>query len=415
MSVSKKKTYVHKEKITKQLYEGESSPIKRYMDFFVGLQGIYALLKFEFITVLFGTLSGALGLLSRKKLYPCLFKRVGRNVLWGRNIALRHPTNIVVGDNVAVDDNCILDARGAGEEGIKIGEDVVIARDTIVQGKCSWVKIGNRSNIGSQCQLSSAGGIELGNCVGIAGQCYIGGGRYGTEDTDTPMMDQGPFSQGPVIIGDDVWVGAGAIILDGVRIGKGCFIGAGAVISDDIEDYTIVAPYQKLVKLPRKLQKKSELVGKVNDKDAPKDPVEKIFATELPEQPISGPSVEKQIEKPSGEFIEKPGAPKDDKSGNAKTEKVKNAIYDAVDEINMQVPKEQRVIKSGSTVLFISSSSAENSLDSLGILNFVVATEQKIEEQFGVTINLADDQLILRDDKPFRSIQALTEYISQIL
>jgi acyl carrier protein len=228
-------------------------------------------------------------------------------------------------------------------------------------------------------------------------------------------MDQGPFSQGPVIIGDDVWVGAGAIILDGVRIGKGCFIGAGAVISDDIEDYTIVAPYQKLVKLPRKLQKKSELVGKVNDKDAPKDPVEKIFATELPEQPISGPSVEKKIEKPSGEFIEKPGAPKDDKSGNAKTEKVKNAIYDAVDEINMQVPKEQRVIKSGSTVLFISSSSAENSLDSLGILNFVVATEQKIEEQFGVTINLADDQLILRDDKPFRSIQALTEYISQIL
>ncbi|MCD4734465.1 MAG: acyltransferase, partial [Bacteroidales bacterium] len=306
MSVSKKKTYVHKEKITKKLYEGEASSIKRYKDFFVGVEGISALLKFECITVLFGTLPGALGLLLRKKLYPCLFKSVGRNVLWGRNIVLRHPTNIVVGDNVAIDDNCILDARGAGEEGITIGEDVIIARDTIVQGKCSWVKIGNRSNIGSQCQLSSAGGIELGNCVGIAGQCYIGGGRYGTENTNIPMMDQGPFSQGAVIIGDDGWVGAGAIILDGVRIGKGCFIGAGAVISDDIKDYTIVAPYQKLVKLPRKSQKESELVGKVKDKDAQKGPVEKISALDLPEQPISGPSVEKQTEKP--------GAPKGDKS-----------------------------------------------------------------------------------------------------
>ena len=111
----------------------------------------------------------------------------------------------------------------------------------------------------------------------------------------------------------------------------------------------------------------------------------------------------------------KPGELNGEQLGDAKTRRVNKAIYDAVDEINMQLPKEQRVIKSGDTVLFISSSSAENSLDSLGILNFVVATEQKIEEEFGITINLADEQLIIRDDNPFRSIQALTEYIAQIL
>jgi hypothetical protein len=48
-------------------------------------------------------------------------------------------------------------------------------------------------------------------------------------------------SKGPVIVGNDVWVGAGAIILSGVKIGSGAIVGAGAVVVNDVPPYAIVA------------------------------------------------------------------------------------------------------------------------------------------------------------------------------
>jgi len=48
------------------------------------------------------------------------------------------------------------------------------------------------------------------------------------------------FSKGDVVIGNDVWIGYGAIILSGVRIGDGAVVAAGAVVTTDIEPYTIV-------------------------------------------------------------------------------------------------------------------------------------------------------------------------------
>ena len=65
------------------------------------------------------------------------------------------------------------------------------------------------------------------------------------------MRDQGLYSKGPVIIEDDVWLGAGVIVQDGVRIGKGCVVGAGAVVREDLPAFTVAVPHQRLVMLPR--------------------------------------------------------------------------------------------------------------------------------------------------------------------
>ena len=55
---------------------------------------------------------GALGLALRKTLYPLLLGACGRNVVFGQNVVLRHPHKIRIGDNVVIDDNCLLDAKG---------------------------------------------------------------------------------------------------------------------------------------------------------------------------------------------------------------------------------------------------------------------------------------------------------------
>jgi acetyltransferase-like isoleucine patch superfamily enzyme len=229
------------------------SALDKYRRFFVGHPGMLALLKFEIITSIAGPMPGALGYLLRKILFPRLFRRVGRGVQWGRNITLRHAFKIEIGDGTAIDDGCLLDARGVGEGEFIIGNDVLIARGCTIQTKTDKgiIEIGDHCVISNNTTIAAGGGIRLGTYVMLAGHCYLGGSRYNTDDANTPMAKQGMYSKGPVVIEDDVWVGAAARILDGAHIGTGCIVGAGAVIQDRLPEYTVASPYQKLVMLPR--------------------------------------------------------------------------------------------------------------------------------------------------------------------
>lgn len=251
MDVARQEQVIHKEPVLKDINETGTSALEKYGHFFVGKPGLLAFLGYEWRMALLASMPGALGLLLRKIFYPALFKSAGSGVVWGRNIALRHPGKIRIGDRVGIDDDCLLDARGAGEEGIQIGDEVLIARASIIQAKTGPIRLGNRCSVGSQCQLSSVSGIFCGEGVMIGGQCYIGGGRYHIDRRDQFIMDQGLYSKGPVVIEDDVWIGAGVNVLDGVRIGRGSVIGSGAVVREDIPPYSVVTPYQKLVMLPR--------------------------------------------------------------------------------------------------------------------------------------------------------------------
>lgn len=233
------------------LFGRKGSAFQRYSDFFVGVPGFRAFLTYEVATVLAGSLPGAAGLWLRRLLFRSLFRKMGEEVLLGRSLSIRHPGKIEIGNRTAIDDLCILDARGAGPDGITIGEDVVIARNCAIQAKTSWIRIGNGCVIGNNCSLLSASGINIGNGVGIAGHCYIGGGRYRYENPDRPVMDQESFSKGSVVIEDNVWLGAGVTVLDGVRIARGAIIGAGAVVREDVPEKTVVTPHQKHVMLPR--------------------------------------------------------------------------------------------------------------------------------------------------------------------
>jgi acetyltransferase-like isoleucine patch superfamily enzyme len=225
--------------LAQQLNQDSESALARYQDKVLGNRKILSLLHYELLILSFGSLAGALGYVCRKKFYPKLFKQVGKGVIFGRNLALRHPNRIELGDRVAIDDDSLLDAGSPASAGIRIGNDVIISRNCVIQAKTAAVTIGDRTDIGCNTLLTASGGIEIGNSVLIAGNCYIGGGRYHTDRIDIPMMEQGLYTKGPVIIHDDVWLGAGATVLDGVTLGKGCVVGAGAVVTKDLPDYAI--------------------------------------------------------------------------------------------------------------------------------------------------------------------------------
>jgi acetyltransferase-like isoleucine patch superfamily enzyme len=101
--------------------------------------------------------------------------------------------------------------------------------------------IGEDSDIGCHTVITSVSGIYLESSVLIAARCYIGGARYHTGNREVPILKQGVYSRGPIRIGSGSWIGAGAIVLDGVTIGKGCVIGAGSVVTKDVPDFWIAA------------------------------------------------------------------------------------------------------------------------------------------------------------------------------
>jgi acetyltransferase-like isoleucine patch superfamily enzyme len=235
------RTSVQKELLAQELQDRSTSLRARYQRKVLASGGLFALLQYEFITALASNAAGAVGYFLRKLLFPALLRSSGRSTIFGRGMVLRHPDRIDIGEGTAIDDNVMLEAGGGGEEGIRIGADVIISRGCVIQAKTAPVAIGDRSDIGCNVIISSISGVELGRAVLVGGNTYIGGGRYKTDDLDELMIDQGLESKGPVIIEDDVWLGAGVVVIDGSRIGHGSIVGSGAVVTGTIPPFSIAA------------------------------------------------------------------------------------------------------------------------------------------------------------------------------
>jgi acetyltransferase-like isoleucine patch superfamily enzyme len=209
--------------------------LAKYSALVVGRPGLIALIKHELVVTLTQWVPGALGLALRKVMYPWLLGRVGRGVVFGQNVVLRHPHKIRLGDNVVVDDNCLLDAKGATNTGITIGSGVFIGRNTICSSKDGDIEIGDRANIGFNCEVFSASRVSIGEGTLVAAYVYLVGGDHEASDRGREVLEQGRTSRG-ISIGAGSWIGAGATVLDGVSIGQRAVVGAHAVVRHDVPD-----------------------------------------------------------------------------------------------------------------------------------------------------------------------------------
>jgi acetyltransferase-like isoleucine patch superfamily enzyme len=100
--------------------------------------------------------------------------------------------------------------------------------------------IGNNCHIARRVTITAGGGVRLGDWVGIGPDAKIWSVNHRYSDPDTPYILQG-WDYAEVVIGDDVWIGANAFIMPGVRIGKGAIISAGTVLVRSVPDYAVVA------------------------------------------------------------------------------------------------------------------------------------------------------------------------------
>jgi acetyltransferase-like isoleucine patch superfamily enzyme len=234
-------------KAQEQLFDPRRSARQKYASLVVGRPGWRALLAHELITLVAQARPGALGLLLRRQLYPRLLGRCGRNVVFGQNVVLRHPHKISIGDNVVIDDNCLLDAKGDANTGITIGSGVFIGRNTILSCKNGDIEIADGANLGFNCEVFSASRVRIGRSALLAAYCYVIGGGHDYSDISRPILEQDRVSAG-VTVGDGVWMGAGAKVLDGVTVGANAIVGAGAVLRVAVPEFgVIVSARSKLV------------------------------------------------------------------------------------------------------------------------------------------------------------------------
>jgi acetyltransferase-like isoleucine patch superfamily enzyme len=241
-SVMKDPPVREKGSVQKALLDKKESAYKKYTDLFVGKKGIWYLFKYEFIITLFSWIPGALGFFLRKIFYRFLFGEVGRGVAFGRNMTIRHPHKISIGPNAFIDDGVVLDAKGEEEQGIVIGENVIIGRNTILSCKGGSIRLEDFANISANCSLLSESKIRIGRHTFLAGQCYlVAGGNHSFERTDIPIMFQPSVRKGGISIEEDCWLGASVVVLDGVSLAKGCVIGAGAVVTRSFPAFTVAA------------------------------------------------------------------------------------------------------------------------------------------------------------------------------
>lgn len=132
--------------------------------------------------------------------------------------------------------NCIVSPEAIFHpDSIRMGDRSFIAGGAIVRN--------GHIEMGAHCTINAyavvAGSVSMGDGVRIASHASLYGFNHGYASVEQPIYRQPHTSLG-IRIGDDVWIGANAVVLDGVRIGSHAIIAAGAVVTKDVPEYAIV-------------------------------------------------------------------------------------------------------------------------------------------------------------------------------
>ncbi len=213
----------------------------------------------QFLYALVGWVPTVIGLGLRGILYRLILHMDGWAAI-ENGVRLRFADNIRLGHGVYLDQGVYLHAC---PQGIEIGSNTIVMHGAILHVynfrnmPQSGIKIGRDSLVGEYSVIRGQGGVTIGDRVYTSPFSQIIAVNHVFEDPGRPFIEQGITAEG-IVIEDDVWIGASAVITDGVRVGKGSVVAAGAVVTRDVPPHTVVGG------VPAKLIKEitGEQVGK---------------------------------------------------------------------------------------------------------------------------------------------------------
>jgi len=221
---------------------GTGGAFQKYRVLNYGEMSLLKMFAAELCFFICGGLGGAIGLALRCKLYRLFFASVGKKVFFGRNVVIRHPQRIRIGDGVIIDDNCVIDAKGEDNEGITFGNNVFVGRNTIIYCKNGNIRFGDDVNVSTNCQFVASNDMTIGPKTVIGAYSYfLSGGGYDFSKDALPFAEQTGFmTSGPLTIGENCWIGARVTILDAACLGNRCVAAAGAVVTKPMPANTVV-------------------------------------------------------------------------------------------------------------------------------------------------------------------------------
>lgn len=123
--------------------------------------------------------------------------------------------------------------------GVSVGQHSFIDHGVVIRAHGGRINIGDNTYINAYSVLIGGGNITIGDNTLIATSAIIVASNHIFAEKKQLINNQGLSTKG-IVIGNDVWIGAGARILDGVVIGNGAVIGAGAVVTRDVPNYAVV-------------------------------------------------------------------------------------------------------------------------------------------------------------------------------
>ena len=212
---------------------------------------------------LLGWIPGVIGIGLRGVAYKPLLKSNGLPMI-EHGVRLVQPANVHLGRGVYIDHGVYLNAT---PNGIRIGDASFIMHGSVLNVfnfrnlPQAGITIGCKCFIGELNVIRGQGGVTLGDYVYTGPLVQILAVNHVFDDTKVPIMEQGITAQG-IVVEDDVWLAAGAIVLDGCHIGRGSIVGAGSVVTEDLPPYSIaVGSPARVVRDRREAQEIKRQVG----------------------------------------------------------------------------------------------------------------------------------------------------------
>lgn len=194
------------------------------------------------VQAFFGWVPSIIGIALRAVVYRLIVRMDGLAAI-ENGVRLRFASNIRLGHGVYLDSGTYLHACPGG---IQIGPNSLVMHGAVLHVynfrnlPRAGIRIGRDCLIGEYTVIRGQGGVSIGDRVYTSPLTQVLAVNHVFDDPTRSFVEQGITAQG-IVIEDDVWLGAGAIVTDGVRVGRGAVVGAGAVVTKDVPPHTVVA------------------------------------------------------------------------------------------------------------------------------------------------------------------------------